>query len=147
MGNRPYQSVRYLEDYSALATAPSTDVWDPLKYVALWPGGYLSLGGQHRLRYELVSPTNAGIAPDATVESVMLSRNLLHLDLHLAPQLRVFAQLGAYYALGAPTRQDTPTSITSTSRSSSWKLAPSSEAYSSSPAPAARRCLWARRAG
>ena len=108
VGNRPYQSVRYLEDYSALATAPSTDVWDPLKYVALWPGGYLSLGGQHRLRYELVSPTNAGLAPDATVESVMLSRNLLHLDLHLAPQLRIFAQLGAYYALGAPTRQDTP---------------------------------------
>jgi hypothetical protein len=34
----------------------------------------------------------------------MLTRNLLHADVHALPALRLFAQVGSYYAIGAPAR-------------------------------------------
>lgn len=60
------------------------------------------MGGQHRLRYEW-QQLEGGVQ-----EGVLLSRNLLHLDLHVLPALRVFFQLGGHYALGAPDRVSPP---------------------------------------
>src|SRR5262249_50331877 len=41
-------------------------------------------------------------------ESVLLSRNLLHLDLHPARDVRLFAQAGAFFAIGSPVRDVPP---------------------------------------
>jgi len=107
-----YKLIRYLEDYSYLANVAQPDTWSRVKYVPLWPGGYLSFGGQHRLRYELTDPTDLGVGEAGVgaveLRSVLLSRNLFHADLWLQPYLRVFTQLGGFYALGAPASQVAP---------------------------------------
>ncbi|MDI1444326.1 alginate export family protein [Polyangium sp. 6x1] len=104
----PYRPIRYLEEYAHLADGPRDDPWDPIKYVPLWRGGYLSFGGQHRLRYELVDPIDIGIGGDRATSSALLSRNLLHADLHLSRGIRIFAQLGGFYALGVPSSEARP---------------------------------------
>jgi hypothetical protein len=91
------RQLRYLEDHSELARP--RHALDTVKHVALWPGGYLSLGGQHRLRYEFLRPSGLGTA-DAS-KSILYSRNLVHVDLHPLGGLRFFAQVGAFYAVGA----------------------------------------------
>ncbi|MDI3284085.1 alginate export family protein [Polyangium sp. 15x6] len=103
-----YQSLRYLEDYSYLAHARGDDPFDVLKYVPLWPGGHLSIGGQHRLRYEYLAPVDLAPASAEPRESVLFVRNLLHADLVFHPQIRLFAQIGAFEALGAPARDEPP---------------------------------------
>ncbi|MDF2696898.1 MAG: hypothetical protein K0S65_5281 [Labilithrix sp.] len=103
-----YKPIRYLESYAHLANAPRLEGWDRIKYVGLWPGGYVSFGGQHRLRYELLDPIDLGVAPERSTSSVLLSRNLVHADLHVVPGIRVFGQLGGFYALGIPSSQAEP---------------------------------------
>jgi Alginate export len=103
-----FRPIRYLEDYAHLANAPRREGWDLIKYVPLWQGGYLSIGGQHRLRYELLDPVNAGVGPERETSSMLLSRNLLHADLHLSPELRVFGQIGGFYVLGVPSSRAEP---------------------------------------
>jgi hypothetical protein len=96
----PFQQLRYLEEYSNLAAPDArVELSDAIKYVPLWAGAYLSFGGQHRLRYEYTAPTEIGSAPSQATESVLFSRNLLHADFHPSRHVRLFAQLGAYYAL------------------------------------------------
>jgi hypothetical protein len=104
----PFQTLRYLEDYSYLgADDPfAADPFDPIKYVPLWRGGYLSFGGQHRLRSEYTAP--AAFVVGNAGETALFSRNLLHADLHLRPELRLFAQAGAFFTLGAPARDAPP---------------------------------------
>lgn len=110
-----YQAVRYLEDWGYLASKPALGLelegWERLKYIPLWPGGYLSVGGQHRVRYELVDPVDLGVAPAGGARergSALFSRNLVHLDLHVMPELRIFGQLGGFYALGIPSSEANP---------------------------------------
>ena len=81
---------------------------DRLKYVPLWRGAYVSFGGQHRLRYELLDPIDIGLGPERATNSVLLSRNLAHADLHLLPSVRLFGQLGGFYALGVPSSEAEP---------------------------------------
>jgi hypothetical protein len=102
-----YKGLRYLEDYAYLAGQPSRDFWDPVKYVSLWPGGAVSLGGQLRTRYELVEPYDFGLEPSAA-RSVLLVRGLAHADLRVLPELRLFAQLGSFAALGLSQRAAPP---------------------------------------
>ncbi|MCU0683865.1 MAG: alginate export family protein [Polyangiaceae bacterium] len=96
-----YQTLRYLEDNRHLARAGGGDPFDPIKYLPLGGGAWLSFGGQHRWRYELVDGKLEGPSgPGRT--SVMLVRNLVHADAHWGPGLRLFAQAGAHAALGDP---------------------------------------------
>lgn len=106
--NAAYKPIRYLEDYAYLADKPRSDVWDPIKYVPLWPGGYVSFGGQHRLRYSFVDPVDIGLASPRSTESMLLSRNLLHADLRLSRHIRIFGQVGGFYALGVPASEAGP---------------------------------------
>ena len=103
-----YKQIRYLEDYSSLANDPHLEGLDRLKYVPLWRGAYVSFGGQHRLRYELLDPVRIGLGPERATSSVLLSRNLVHADLHLLPNVRLFGQLGGFFALGVPSSEAKP---------------------------------------
>src|SRR6266446_3746374 len=66
----PYQALRFEEDYRFLRDpAQRTDLWDPLKYLALreaeaW---YVSLGGEARLRYEYFNHYLWGQVPKTTM--------------------------------------------------------------------------------
>ncbi|RKG84996.1 alginate export family protein [Corallococcus terminator] len=97
-----YAAIRYLEDWSDPLLRPGEDPFDRVKYIPLGERAYLSFGGQHRLRYELTEGLDG---PQS--ESVLFSRNLLHVDAHVGP-LRAFVQLGGHYALGAPARDEPP---------------------------------------
>jgi hypothetical protein len=91
----PYQSLRFEEDYRFLRDpAQRTDLWDPLKYLALrdaeaW---YVSLGGEARLRYEYFNHALWGQGPQDH-DGYVLQRYMLHADVHLGPQVRFFTQL------------------------------------------------------
>jgi hypothetical protein len=101
-GPPPYTPVRWNEDYSYLKSAPKTDWFDGIKYVPLGPDGwYASFGGQYRYRYEYFNNFNfspaptvapAPPAPKQDEDGYHLQRLLLHADLHLGPNVRVFAQ-------------------------------------------------------
>jgi len=106
-----FRPIRYLEDYDHLAASPRRSAWEAIKYVALWPGAYVSFGGQHRLRYELVDPEALGIGPERATSSALFVRNLLHADIHPVPHMRVFGQLGSFYALGIPSEHTGPPDV------------------------------------
>lgn len=107
----PFRPIRYLEDYDYLAASPRRSAWEAIKYVPLWPGAYVSFGGQHRLRYDVVRPEGLGIGPERTTSSALFVRNLLHADIHPVPHLRVFGQLGGFYALRVPSEHAGPPDV------------------------------------
>ncbi len=91
-----YQPLRQDEDWSALATtAASGDLFDPIKYIALRDDGSmgLSFGGEGRLRLEAWDGFRFGAPATADNRDVfLLTRARLHGDLHLGPQVRLFAE-------------------------------------------------------
>lgn len=90
----PYGAVRWDEDYTYLRDpAAAADFWDPIKYIPLNDTGdvYLSLGGQARYRYEWWDDANFG-ANQQDGDGFHLLRFLLHADLHLGDNLRVFVE-------------------------------------------------------
>lgn len=89
----PIELIRYQEDYSFLRDpACRTAFWDPLKYIALSDrlDAYVSVGADVRERYEYFRNPDWGRAPD---DGYVLSRFMLHGDLHAGPHARVFVQL------------------------------------------------------
>jgi hypothetical protein len=96
--SRPrYSDLRFEEDWSAIARgdAATADFFDPIKYVPLTDSGsaWLSFGAQLRERIELWDDFRFGDPPGADPDDVfLLSRLLVHGDLHVTPWLRVFAQ-------------------------------------------------------
>jgi hypothetical protein len=86
--NRADEDYRYLRD-----PAQRVDFWDPVKFVPLDAGGarYLSLGGEARERFEFFGNPNWGKDPQDS--GYLLQRYFLHVDLHPAEHLRLFAQL------------------------------------------------------
>ena len=95
ISQQSYNPSRDLEDYRYLKDpGQSTDFWDPIKYIPLNGSGstYLSLGGETRQHYESIRNENWG----ATVEDNngwYLQRYLLHADLHMGEELRLFSQI------------------------------------------------------
>lgn len=83
--------ARDVENWSALKGLESTDLFDPIKYIPLDEEGdvWLSFGGQARLRYESWNNFNASESFD---EDMLLTRFRFHSDLHIGPNVRVFAE-------------------------------------------------------
>ncbi len=93
-----YQVLRQNEDWSSLAkkrAGEKDSFFDSIKHVRLNGSGsvWMSFGGQWRERLENWNQFNFG-APAKAVhnDSFLLSRLLVHADLHLGEHLRVFAQ-------------------------------------------------------
>lgn len=99
-----FKSLRYDEDYSALADpAKRTSIQDHWKYLPM-PGGegaYLSLGGELRERFETYENEFFRSDPDAD-NAYLLQRYLLHADYHPMKRLRVFGQLQSSLEDGRP---------------------------------------------
>jgi hypothetical protein len=101
-----FKAHRFDEDWRPLADpARRTHPLDGLKYMPLpgWPGAFLTIGGELRERGEAVRNPDFGL--DLPRDRVLLHRALLHLDLHLGPQVRTFVQFGSFLQtgrLGAP---------------------------------------------
>ena len=83
--------IRWGEDYSFLRDPGKREGFlDNLKYIPLGQDVHLSLGGQARLRYENYTHLNFGAGKQDTGGSY-LTRALIHADLHLGSNVRVFA--------------------------------------------------------
>lgn len=89
----PYALLRHREDYRYLSNPEnSSDALDRLKYIPLNShGGYLSLGGEIRERFEYYGNQGLGITGPAD-NDYLLQRIVLHADLHATDRLRLFAQ-------------------------------------------------------
>ena len=99
-----FKSLRYDEDYRFLSDpAHRTEFWDPVKYipVAGERGGYLSLGGEARERFEAYENEFFSKNPDAD-NAYLLQRYLFHADYHPVPWLRAFGQLQSSLEDGRP---------------------------------------------
>ncbi len=101
-GNPPdrptYQQLRQNEDWSVLANRDvlkQTDPFDPIKYVPLTDSGstWVSFGGQVRERVEIWNQYNFGEPVTAVHnDGFLLSRLMLHADIHLGTKFRIFLQ-------------------------------------------------------
>lgn len=90
----PYQMLRFNENWSGLAHHDPTltgDWFDRIKYIPLSDDGevWISFGGHARLRIEDWSNFNFNESNDDTF---LLSRLVMHGDLHLGEHLRIFAE-------------------------------------------------------
>ncbi len=100
---RPFIGLlRYDEDWSFLKDpANRTELWDPLKYISLGrPDWYLSLGGETRQRYEIYDDYPFSPLAPSDNGGYYLMRYMLHGDLHLGRNVRVFGQLKSALDLG-----------------------------------------------
>ena len=92
-GRPNYEKLRYEEDWSFLRDPQRrTDLFDPLKFIAIGRETYLTLGGEIRERYEYTHNPTFGEDPQDR-GGVFLQRYVLHGDLHLGRHLRLFGQL------------------------------------------------------
>lgn len=96
-----FQTLRFDEDYSFLRTDTSNNWYNNLKYTQLSKSGnaYVSFGGDIRFQYFKVHNEDWGEAPKDG-DGYMLSRYLLHADLHAGKHFRAFAQLQSSMANG-----------------------------------------------
>ena len=93
---------RWQEDWSVLADpALRTEPLDDLKYIPLGadPKTYLSLGLNLRERYEQ-SDANGFGTRNTPAANYVISRLETHADLHLGPQVQLFAQFESAFAPG-----------------------------------------------
>lgn len=94
----PYEpkSIRWEEDFSALAQAPPVEPsrLEALKFTPLTADrdAWLSLGGEVRQRLDIIVSPQLGLSPAGSYDSAQ-TRLYLHGDLHLAGDLRLFGQL------------------------------------------------------
>jgi hypothetical protein len=103
----PFPPVRYEENDRALADpAKRTSFFDAVKYMPLGsdPSSYVSVGGEVRERYEHYTHEGFGLF-GVRYEDYLLSRVLLHADVHLGDTVRAFVQFS---------REDAPHKVFST---------------------------------
>jgi len=93
-----FQPLRFNEDWSVFADRTGeqrTDPFDAVKYIRLTDDGaaYVSFGGSARTRLETWNGFNFGAPPSARHnDTFVLGRILLHADLHLGENVRIFAE-------------------------------------------------------
>lgn len=95
-----FARLRQDEDYSYLA-APNarTGLFDRIKYIPIGDGpAFLSLGGELRHRYEYTR--NPGFGADPQDRGAFLQRYILHADLRISPDFRLFGQFLSAFANG-----------------------------------------------
>ncbi|WP_422928091.1 alginate export family protein [Singulisphaera sp. PoT] len=93
----PYRLLRYEEDFTFLADPKRRgDFFDPVKYIPLFrkEGRYLTIGGDVREWFESYHNDSFGEGPGNAqgYNTYFLQRYMLHADLHLGPDLRIFVQ-------------------------------------------------------
>jgi len=94
--------MRYDEGYRFLADpSKRIDLWDCVKYIRLDGAGFLSLGGEIRLRFEGYENDSFNSNPKADSDS-FLQRYLFHADYHPTEWLRIFGQLQSSLENGRP---------------------------------------------
>lgn len=93
-----FKLVRADEDYGYLRDKGRTGL-DALRYVPVGTGGWLTLGGEARLRLDAMDAPRFGIG-GARADSFALTRGLVSADLHLNPTVRVYGELGLHRDLG-----------------------------------------------
>lgn len=88
----PYRPNAADEDWTFLKTSQTTDIWDPLKYIALGPEDWsLTLSGELRLRPEGFRIRETAARP-GTIDSYLLQRYLFGADLRFGRRVRVFGE-------------------------------------------------------
>ncbi|MPT46969.1 MAG: hypothetical protein E2598_00930 [Sphingobium sp.] len=96
----PFQIIVADERYDYLSDADKrTSLWPSLKYIPITDGSYLSLGGEIRPRVEAREHMGFGRgAEDSGLNSQLRSR--LWADLHVTPNVRIFAELQSAFTTG-----------------------------------------------
>lgn len=94
-----FKLVRADEDYAYLRTVQERTGFDRLRYIPLGDEAYLSLGGEARWRVDASSAPRFGLGREAA-DTFALGRLLVSGDLHVAPTLRVYGELGLHRDLG-----------------------------------------------
>lgn len=94
VSERPgFRPMRYDEDWRPLADPDKrTEPLDALKHIAVGEKGWLTLGGEARLRGEAYDRLDLGFG-GAGQDEYLLGRAMLHADLHLDESVRGFVQL------------------------------------------------------
>lgn len=91
-----YKPLRFLEDWSVLKNGlpDQSDPWDGIKYIPLSADEsiWLSLGGSMRLRGEHWSDFAFGAPAVENDDTFLLWRLLLHADLHIGENVRLFVE-------------------------------------------------------
>lgn len=89
-----FKSFRYDEDYRNLGDSLSLSLYDKLKFTPLndQKSAYISVGGEIRYQYFQYKNEEWGDVPKDS-DGFILSRLLLHTDLHVTNSLRLFVQL------------------------------------------------------
>src|SRR5882724_10820015 len=89
---RSYNLLRENEDWSFLEDrSQREDFWDPIKYIRLRYGWYLTVGGEVREVLEQVGNDNWGKQP--FTNQFFLQRYMVHTDWHFGKHVRAFVQL------------------------------------------------------
>lgn len=104
-----FKSLRFDENYAALAKDTSANWYKGLKFAPLSTDkkSYLSFGGEIRYQYFHFTNEDWGAAPEDK-DGFVLTRYLAHADLHVGPYFRTFVQLQSSLANG---QVDTPSPV------------------------------------
>ncbi|MEO5681295.1 MAG: alginate export family protein [Chitinophagaceae bacterium] len=104
-----FKQLRYDEDYSLLRNDTTTSWYKSLKYKALGKNktAYISTGGDIRYQYLWFKNENWG-EPPADKDGYLLTRLLVHADLHAGKHFRTFVQLQSSLANG---KEDAPSPV------------------------------------
>lgn len=96
-----FKNLRYDERYDYLKDSSNLNWYDKMKFSKLdkTGNGYLSLGGELRYQYFKFKNEDWGDAPKDN-DGYVLSRLMMHADLHFANRFRLFVQLQSNLAGG-----------------------------------------------
>lgn len=102
-----FKPIRSDEDYGYLKSASQLTGLDPLRYIPVGDDGYLSFGGEARVRLDTMDAPRFGVG-GAQADSFALARGLVSADLHLNSTFRVYGELGLHRDLG---KREAPANI------------------------------------
>ena len=94
-----FKPVRSDEDYGYLRDVADRTGLDSLRYIPVGRDGYLSFGGEARLRLDTMDAPRFGTG-GAQADSFALARGLISADLHLNGNVRFYGELGLHRDLG-----------------------------------------------
>ena len=96
---RSFKNLRYDEQYEYLRDSTGFDWYEKMKFTRLGRVAYFSMGGEMRFQYFRYSNEDWGDAPKDD-DGYILSRFMVHGDLHFSRRFRLFAQLQSNLADG-----------------------------------------------